>query len=158
MKKKKTLEYYLIVFLFTILIVVCFLQVLFRFVLNLPLAWTEELSRYVFIILIYCGASAAVIDNAHVRVELIDGVLSPRVKFILDIAVRVLCACVSLVIAYNSKDIIGNASLSNQLSASLQFPMAGLYALVALMFCLIAFRFLQSAYKLAVQKKGESEL
>ena len=30
MKKKKNFEYYLIVFLFTILIVVCFLQVLFR--------------------------------------------------------------------------------------------------------------------------------
>ena len=27
----------------------CFLQMLFRFVFNLPLAWTEELSRYVFI-------------------------------------------------------------------------------------------------------------
>ena len=53
MKKKKNFEYYLIVFLFTILIVVCFLQVLFRFVFNLPLAWTKELSRYVFIILTY---------------------------------------------------------------------------------------------------------
>ena len=81
MKKKKNFEYYLIVFLFTILIVVCFLQVLFRFVFNLPLAWTEELSRYVFIILIYCGASAAVLDNAHVRVELIDNVLSERCRF-----------------------------------------------------------------------------
>ena len=92
MKKKKNFEYYLIVFLFTILIVVCFLQVLFRFVFNLPLAWTEELSRYVFIILIYCGASAAVLDNAHVRVELIDNVLSERGRFALDIAVKLLSA------------------------------------------------------------------
>ena len=93
---------------------VCFLQVLFRFVFNLPLAWTEELSRYVFIILIYCGASAAVLDNAHVRVELIDNVLSERGRFALDIAVKLLCAAVSLVIAYNSRQIIYNASLSKQ--------------------------------------------
>ena len=146
MKKKKNFEYYLIVFLFTILIVVCFLQVLFRFVFNLPLAWTEELSRYVFIILIYCGASAAVLDNAHVRVELIDNVLSERGRFALDIAVKLLCAAVSLVIAYNS-------SLSKQLSASLRIPMAGLYALVAVMFCLIAFRFLQAVFKMIVRKK-----
>ena len=143
MKKKKNFEYYLIVFLFTILIVVCFLQVL----------WTEELSRYVFIILIYCGASAAVLDNAHVRVELIDNVLSERGRFALDIAVKLLCAAVSLVIAYNSRQIIYNASLSKQLSASLRIPMAGLYALVAVMFCLIAFRFLQAVFQMIVRKK-----
>ena len=48
---------------------VCFLQVLFRFVFNLPLAWTEELSRYVFIILIYCGASAAVLDLSLIHIS-----------------------------------------------------------------------------------------
>lgn len=158
MKKKKNLEYFLIVFLFTILIVVCFLQVLFRFVLNLPLAWTEELSRYVFIILIYCGASAAVLDNAHVRVELIDNLLPERARFALDIAVKLLCAAVSLVIAFNSRKIISNASLSRQLSASLRIPMAGLYTLVAVMFCLIAFRFFQAVFRIIARKKEvESE-
>lgn len=154
MKKKKTLEYYLIILLFSVLIVVCFLQVLFRFVFNLPLAWTEELSRYVFIILIYCGASAAVIDKAHVRVELIDNVLPPAVKHVMDVAVQVLCALVSLAIAYHSKNIIMNANLSKQLSASLRIPMAALYTLVAAMFCLIAFRFIQSAWKVLRQKEG----
>jgi len=31
--------------------------------------------------------------------------------------------------------------------------MAGLYALVAVMFCLIAFRFLQAVFKMIVRKK-----
>lgn len=130
-----------------------FLQVLFRFVLNLPLAWTEELSRYVFILLIYCGASAAVTDNAHVRVELIDTILPASVKKYMDLAVRIICGIISLLVAWNSKQIIMNANLSHQISASLRIPMAGLYALVALMFCLIAFRFLQSAFKLIWGKK-----
>ena len=74
-------------------------------------------------------------------------------RFALDIAVKLLCAAVSLVIAYNSRQIIYNAGLSKQLSASLRIPMAGLYALVAVMFCLIAFRFLQAVFKMIVRKR-----
>ena len=66
-RSKKPLEYYLTAVLFTLLILVCFLQVLFRFVLSLPLAWTEELSRYLFILLVYVGASAAAGEGKHVR-------------------------------------------------------------------------------------------
>jgi len=62
-KEKKPFEFYFITVLFSLLITVCFLQVLFRLVLNLPLAWTEELSRYIFIILVYLGASVAAKEN-----------------------------------------------------------------------------------------------
>lgn len=124
-KEKKTLEYYLIVILFSILIGVCFLQVLFRFVLNLPLAWTEELSRYIFIILIYCGASAAAKDNQHVRVELIDSLLPAKIKRIVDVVIRVICSIICVVISFNTFNMIKNAQTSHQLSAVLhrvQFP------------------------------------
>lgn len=84
-RSKKPLEYYLIAVLFTLLILVCFLQVLFRFVLSLPLAWTEELSRYLFILLVYVGASAAAGEGKHVRVEIIDSVLPAKATKALNI-------------------------------------------------------------------------
>jgi len=151
-RSKKPLEYYLIAVLFTLLILVCFLQVLFRFVLSLPLAWTEELSRYLFILLVYVGASAAAGEGKHVRVEIID---SAKATKALNIIVQLLCALISLVIAFNLKDMILNANRMNQQSAALRLPMAVLYVLVAAMFVLIAARFLQRIVYL--MKKGEDE-
>lgn len=66
------IEEYVSILLFSSLIILCFLQILFRFVFNFSLSWTEELSRYVFIALVYISASLAVIRGAHVRVEVID--------------------------------------------------------------------------------------
>ena len=154
-RSKKPLEYYLTAVLFTLLILVCFLQVLFRFVLSLPLAWTEELSRYLFILLVYVGASAAAGEGKHVRVEIIDSVLPAKATKALNIIVQLLCALISLVIAFNLKDMILNANRMNQQSAALRLPMAVLYVLVAVMFVLIAARFLQRIVHL--MKKGEDE-
>ena len=125
-KSKKPLEYYLTTILFTLLILVCFLQVLFRFVFSLPLALTEELSRYLFILLVYVGASAAAGEGKHVRVEIIDSVLPAKASKALNIVVQLLCALISLVIAFNLKDMILNADRMNQQSAALRLPMGRL--------------------------------
>ena len=53
MKLLKNFDAILSCILLVALTVVAFLQVLFRFVLNLPLSWTEELVRYFVISLIY---------------------------------------------------------------------------------------------------------
>lgn len=85
MNDKKTsfldnIEEYISTFLFIALIILCFLQILFRFVFNFSLSWTEELSRYVFIALVYFSASLAVVRGAHVRVEVIDGFVKGKNK------------------------------------------------------------------------------
>lgn len=155
-KAKKPIEFYLITVLFSILILVCFLQVLFRFILNLPLAWTEELSRYVFILMVYLGASAAALEGKHVRVELIDSILPAHIARGLSVVVQMLCAAISLVIAFNIKGMILNSYKAQQLSSALRLPMAAMYAMVGVMFCIIAIRFIQCAWKLS-KKGGEPE-
>ncbi len=155
-KEKKPFEFYFITVLFSLLITVCFLQVLFRLVLNLPLAWTEELSRYIFIILVYLGASVAAKENKHVRIELIDNIVNPKVKRILDFIVKLLCAFSCLLISFNIKNLIINSFRANQLSAALRLPMAFLYLLVGGMFLLIAIRFLQNAYIILKNKEEKT--
>ena len=155
-KENKSIEYYLILILFSILILVSLLQVLFRFVLNLPLAWTEELARYVFITLIYCGASSAAASNRHVRVELIDGVIPVKYRWVSNVIMRLFCSAFCIIIAFNNLEVVKNAHISEQLSASMRIPMWMIYSIVLLMFLLIAFRFLQTAYYcFCTRKDGE---
>ncbi|ANU11767.1 tripartite AtP-independent periplasmic transporter subunit DctQ [Planococcus antarcticus DSM 14505] len=52
-----------------LLVTVVFLQVIFRFILNSPLAWTEELARYSLIWLTFLGAAYAMSSKAHIGME-----------------------------------------------------------------------------------------
>ncbi len=42
-----------------------FLQVVFRYFINLPLDWTEELARYLFVDFVYISASLGSVCSMH---------------------------------------------------------------------------------------------
>ena len=53
---------------FTLMVVVIFAQVVFRYALAHPLAWSEELARYLFIWATFFGASVAFYEGTHINV------------------------------------------------------------------------------------------
>lgn len=55
----------------TALIVMLFLQVVFRFVLEAPLAFTEEAARLLFAWLIFVGAARALYVSQHFMVDIV---------------------------------------------------------------------------------------
>lgn len=71
MKKSSHLRIseWLIVVCFTVLAVTTFLQVIFRYVLNFSLAWTEELSRYAFVWLVFTGIVVSFVRAEHATVD-----------------------------------------------------------------------------------------
>lgn len=66
----EVIKYFLIVIM-VILIFAVFFQVLFRFVFNQPLAWTEELARYSLIWITFLGASYAMSLKAHIGLSIL---------------------------------------------------------------------------------------
>ncbi len=55
-----------------------FFQVLSRFLLKVPLSWTEELSRFSLIWLTFIAAAVALRDDGHFAVDVISHRLQPR--------------------------------------------------------------------------------
>ncbi len=55
-----TVTEYVVSVLLVIMVVVVFLQVIFRFVIHASLPWSEELSRYILVWLSFLGAAIGV--------------------------------------------------------------------------------------------------
>ena len=59
---------------------VVLLQVLFRYVLELPLTWSDEAARHLLVWLSFMGGGIAIAGHLHPRIELIDSLGSPRMR------------------------------------------------------------------------------
>ena len=89
MKKKKdnifskiintALDYSSILFFISLFVFVT-LQVILRYVFSNPLSWTEELSRFSMIWLTYIGAIIAMRENKHIIIDILDKILSDKLK------------------------------------------------------------------------------
>ncbi|MFZ7125248.1 MAG: TRAP transporter small permease [Desulfobacterales bacterium] len=60
------------------MVVIIAAQVWYRFVLNDPLSWSEELGRYLFVWISFLGAAAGVRYQVHLGIDLLQKVLPPK--------------------------------------------------------------------------------
>lgn len=68
------------------------LQVFFRYAVNSPLMWTEELARLMCVITTYFGSVVVLLAREHIRVDFIDDFLSGTAASALSIATDLLMA------------------------------------------------------------------
>ncbi len=82
--QKQALDTVCVALLAMVLVVVTF-QVLNRFLLGLPIAWTEEAARYLFVWLSLLGAVRGVRDRGHLQVDLFVRMLPAKAEKVLDL-------------------------------------------------------------------------
>ena len=71
------------------------LQIVFRYLLNLPIGWTHELSVILWIWLVLWGAAFVVREREEIRFDLIYGAVGPGPR-----RVMVLISAVALIVLY----------------------------------------------------------
>ena len=110
------------------LAIIVFLQFFTRYVLNDSLAWTEEIARYVLIIVAYFGAISVTRKGTHIFLEFFYRYLPPKVGKSLTIIMEF----ISLVLyGYLSYQAILLAQKTRTKMASIEFPKSILYWSVA---------------------------
>jgi TRAP-type C4-dicarboxylate transport system permease small subunit len=86
----KAVEVLIAVFL-AIMIILVFMNVVFRYLFSKGFAWSEEIARLCFIYLVYLGSIGAMRDNRHL---LIDSVLSRVPVFLQNIIYALIQLCI----------------------------------------------------------------
>ncbi len=111
-----------------IMLVVVSAQVWYRFVLNNPLAWSEEVARYLFVWISFLGSAVGVRMNVHLGIDLIDKILSPKGRKIMTVLVNLLIQIFLVVVIFWGIKILKVVQF--QKSASMGIPMTYPYLAV----------------------------
>jgi TRAP-type C4-dicarboxylate transport system permease small subunit len=101
--------------------VIVMLQIIFRFVIYIPLPWSEELARYLMIWTGMVGSFVALREGRHIGVTLVVDRLPPRVAAGVAVFVQVLTILFLVILA---KQGLALALINlNQLSPAMRIPM-----------------------------------
>lgn len=63
------IEYWFVVPVFTVMLAIMFIQVIFRYFLEMPLSFSEELARFLFVAATFVGATIATAERGHIEIN-----------------------------------------------------------------------------------------
>ncbi len=144
---------YVLILLMVTIVVSVFCQVLFRFVINQPLAWTEELARYCLVWLTFLGAAYAAYRKGHVSIDFFTKML----PLFLSKGVMIIVLFISLSFFYFLMSEGFQISLRSltQLSPVLGLPMGYVYSVIPISGLLLSINFIYTTYLFITDKEGE---
>jgi len=133
----------LAVALLALVFAVVLAQVFFRYFLNAPLIWSEELAQYAFIWISFLGWMLASRRGAHIAVNAVRGRLPPRARDALDLVFAAAAVGFALYLGWQGL-LIGQRNLAIR---ALTFPMsfAVVYAIVPISAALLVLMSLEQA-------------
>ncbi|NMD17112.1 MAG: TRAP transporter small permease [Synergistaceae bacterium] len=112
-----------------VLVGLVFFQVLNRFILHIPAAWTEEMARYNFVWLSLFGSVIALKSGRHLSVDLVvQGIKSQKAQDWVKVMVALLVLVFSLILTWSGYPFTAsNWTTHCEFGA---FPLALIYAAV----------------------------
>lgn len=113
-------EEYAVIALLSSLVVLQLTQVLFRYVLRLPLPWAPELSRFVFVWMIMIGAGLASAKAAHFSVDFLVESMPRRLRRVFYVVAYAAVLLFAVVLVRWGVQFAAGAG--GQLTASLRVP------------------------------------
>ena len=125
----------LVVVAFAVMIVVALCQVVFRYLISAPLAWSEEAARYCFVWVVFLGAALGVQRGVHLGVDLFVARLSERWRLGLAVAVNLLIGAFAVAIIHASLPVLRLNAMQH--SPALGLPMSWVYLAIPVSMALI---------------------
>ncbi len=142
------------------MVILIFCQVLFRYALHKPLAWSEELARFMFVWMVYMGASMCVRKNMIMKVDILETAFrnNPTVLSILAYISVIASLLFCLAMTYGSYSIAYEVTfVRNRLSPALDLPLGIAYMALPLGFGMMSLRYLQELYCKWTDKAGKPQ-
>lgn len=142
-------EIILMIFLAAMCIVLA-LQVFFRYVLNTPLIWSEEVARYLFVWITFIGAGYGVRKHLHIEMTFLFIKLPKQAQKVIQIIINIIAI---IAFAYIIPESIKFMKSQHILSATtFSMPLSVLFSAVPIGIAILIIRIIQDTYYIIVGK------
>ena len=111
---------YFTMFLFLVMLFIVFMQVVFRYFINISISGSEEAARYILFFLVLLGASICVYDKTHLSIEYFQDKMSVSLRKISDLVISLCVIVTSLIFMYYGWELATRSM--TQTTPSLQIP------------------------------------
>ncbi|ASA54319.1 TRAP transporter small permease [Vibrio gazogenes] len=135
-----------------LMVFVVLLQTFTRFVIFYSLPWSEEASRYLFVIMIVSGFNVAIYNGDMIRISVIDNYIHGRMKKIIDYIKLIISMNVIFIFSYCAYKFIQLGVY--QLSPAMQIPLAIIYFIMFVGFLLSFFAVIINGYETMFKVKN----
>ncbi|MBQ4436383.1 MAG: TRAP transporter small permease [Lachnospiraceae bacterium] len=132
-------------------------QVVTRFILKVPLPWSEEIARYMFLWLTWVGAAYATKERKHVRIDIIYEKLPEAGKKVCTVISTIIWIVFLGIMVYLSFRLTRSVASGGQIAVGSGIPMWIPYASIPVGMGLMLFRLLQNSVKDIRQAKAAKE-
>lgn len=123
------------VFLFILVFIVCS-EITLRFLFNLPIVYTTELTELFFPWMIFLGAVAVTHKSKHIRIDFFNKKLPAKIRFLNGIFIKCVMLFFSILVCISSVEFSNR--FSNQLMPVLRISMFWLYSSMSVSFAIIS--------------------
>lgn len=121
--------------------VLVFINVIARFVFNNSLAFSDEISTYLFVLMSFMGTAIAARRRAHLGLSIVTDRVSPKTRTMIGIIMYVISAFFCLLIIIFGVQMVMSQYQLGQESAAMQWPewIYGSFVPVGATFAMLAF-------------------
>lgn len=106
-------------------VLVSFIQVISRYVLNSSLSWSEELCRYLFVLTVFLGSAVGLLHRKHVSVDLMEKIIPVKIKHYYILLIDIIVGVFSLFLGYVGLQMAMKSM--TQPSPAMQIPLGYVY-------------------------------
>jgi TRAP-type C4-dicarboxylate transport system permease small subunit len=115
-------------FMFFSMFTVSLLQVVFRYVFNDSLSWTEEMARYLFVWISFLGGAVVMDRGGNIKIDILENMLRNPLRQTVIVAAKISILAFLTGLAVSGVMIVGLTM--DQPSAVMQIPMGLVYAAI----------------------------
>lgn len=134
------------------------MQVFMRYVIQQSLPWSEEVTRYMFIYLMYLGISYGVRRNRHIRINVFIDLFPEGIRKGLQVFSDLLFLTFATVVVFKSSEVAALILRLGQRTAATDVSMAVVYSAVPIGYALVSVRLVQNLiHKLKTFRKPYAE-